>query len=64
MRQRADVRPLNETPDFKRAGGDTVCTTCRKCYYDHPQHRFTDTPDDPARTLFLHRLCDGTFVKL
>jgi len=64
MMERGDVHPMDDTPDFKRAGGDTVCPTCRKCYYDHPRHRYTDHPDDPSRTLFLRLLCNGTYVKL
>jgi len=50
-----------EPPDFVRAGGDVRCTGCRKPYKEHPlaeEHiGFDGYP-------YLHRLCDGTLVKL
>lgn len=44
-----------ECPDSVRAGGDVVCRSCGKAYYDHPQH---------GGFPFLNVLCDGTAVKL
>jgi hypothetical protein len=42
-------------PDFRRAGGGCICDACGKEYRQHPYN-------DPW--CFLHRLCDGTHVKL
>lgn len=44
-----------ECPDSVRAGGDVVCPSCGKVYYDHPQH---------GGFPFLNVLCDGKVVKL
>lgn len=41
--------------DGGRAGGDVVCKTCGKKYYDHP--RDVDYP-------FMTVMCDGRLVKL
>jgi hypothetical protein len=46
-----------------RASGDVVCEHCGRLYFDHPfalerwNLSFTGDP-------FLHRLCDGSLVKL
>jgi len=42
-------------PKYVRAGGGSVCDSCGKAYYDHPQH---------GEFPFLNTLCDGTVVKL
>jgi endogenous inhibitor of DNA gyrase (YacG/DUF329 family) len=41
--------------DRNRAGGDVVCDTCGRKFYDHPKD--ADYP-------FLKVLCDGSAVKL
>lgn len=41
--------------EYDRAAGDTVCETCGCVYYDHaPVVGYS----------WLHRLCNGKFVKL
>ncbi len=52
------VKPLADPVSFVRAAGECVCS-CGKTYYKHPM----------AGPLFeghrwLHRLCDGSLVKL
>lgn len=49
-----------EPVDFRRAGGDVVCETCGKEYRRHPFTAHRDWNDAP----FLHKLCDGSLVKL
>lgn len=45
-----------EPPEnWYRTGGDCICTTCNKVYYDHP-HLFP--------WIVLHVLCNGDCVKL
>lgn len=45
---------------YRRAGGDVVCGTCGKKYYDHPHSAHRDFSDAP----YLNVLCDGRLVKL
>jgi hypothetical protein len=53
----------DDRQDFVRASGDCVCEICGKDYYHHPE---ADEPQYLSYdgTPFLHRLCDGTLVKL
>jgi hypothetical protein len=44
-----------EEADWNRASGDVECSYCEKPYYDHAT--VTGFP-------WLHRTCDGRFVKL
>lgn len=39
-----------------RAAGNSVCATCGRLYYDHPQ---LEAPNE-----WLNRTCDGDLVKL
>jgi hypothetical protein len=62
-RQRTDV------PEFLRAAGDCICTICHQPYWKHEYDKRYPTP--PSMWLrinrpeyFLHKLCDGTLVKL
>lgn len=49
--------------DFTRASGDCICDACGEDYYSH-------SPAEERHNLsydgnpFLHRLCDGSLVKL
>lgn len=47
-------------PDFIRASGDVNCTSCGKPYRKHPHTDHVDWDGNP----WLHKLCDGTLVKL
>jgi len=49
-------------PNFLRANGDCICDGCSKPYRKHPLATEPECLgfDGP----FLHRLCDGTLVKL
>lgn len=47
---------------MRRASGDCVCDTCGKAYYRHPFAREHLSGIDGAP--YLHRLCDGSLVKL
>lgn len=47
-------RPVHE-PMFEQADGSTICSTCRRRFYDH-------APDDDYP--WLNKLCDGRKVKL
>ena len=52
----SDANRLREdNQDWFRSGGDCVCDTCGKLYYDHPP---------VIGALWLTRLCDDTLVKL
>lgn len=44
-----------EAADWQRASGDVACKLCKRPYYDHAI--VVGFP-------WLHRLCDGRFVKL
>lgn len=46
--------------DVGRAGGDCVCRTCSKKFYDHPMFRGILHKGEP----FLVELCGRTLVKL
>lgn len=61
--QRTDV------PEFIRAAGDCLCKICQQPYWKHEYDKRYPTP--PSMWLrinrpeyFLHKLCDGTLVKL
>lgn len=41
--------------DSRRASGECKCTACGKFYWQHPKL----WPE-----LFLHKICDGSYVKL
>jgi len=44
-----------EACDWQRASGDVDCKHCKRPYYDHATVQGFE---------WLHRLCDGRFVKL
>ena len=50
--------------DFIRAGGDTVCDRCGKEYRKHPLDPEHVANEGGYEYRYLHRLCDGTLVKL
>jgi hypothetical protein len=43
-----------------RASGDCICEDCGRTYYKHPFSGHMSWNNEP----YLHRLCDGTLVKL
>ncbi len=49
-----DLKRLDDGNWF-RAGGDCICQTCGKKYYDHPQ-LITQS--------WINKLCDESLVKL
>jgi hypothetical protein len=53
-RMRAEQK-TTPCPDFRRAGGGCICSICGKEYREHPHN-------DPW--FWLHKLCDGSHVKL
>jgi nucleoside 2-deoxyribosyltransferase len=54
--------PWNEVPEFTRAG-NCECPQCCRTYDLHPQHEYVDEYG-MRLPLYLHKLCDGTYVKL
>lgn len=44
-----------KSTEFIHASGQCICTSCGKDYFGHPKDKQYE---------FLHRLCDGTRVKL
>lgn len=60
----ATVDVIEEPLDFVRAAGECLCETCGKLYREHPMGGpFTETMGTDPRQ-WLHRLCDGSLVKL
>lgn len=61
MIERSEEEDLHR---MRRADGDVVCTACGKQYRRHPfarePHNLSGIDGEP----FLHRLCDGSLVKL
>lgn len=50
-----------QNPDwFRRASGDAVCGTCDQLFRKHPFSEHRSYNGDP----YLHKLCDGSLVKL
>lgn len=45
--------------NFHRASGDCICSVCDKAYWPHPLGGLIGWMGQ-----FLHRLCDGSLVKL
>lgn len=50
---------MNDEP-MRRASGDCICTLCNLPYRKHPM----GGPVGYFGEQFLHRLCDGSLVKL
>jgi hypothetical protein len=51
--------------EYHRASGHVICDSCRKTYREHPVEEFDGSTRDLADSpLVLHRLCDGSLVKL
>ncbi|AXQ69681.1 hypothetical protein HOU03_gp099 [Caulobacter phage CcrSC] len=51
----AEDRSAIDLGAWKRAGHETLCETCDRPYWKHPE---------VIGALWLHRLCDNTLVKL
>lgn len=52
-------REEKNCPEFLRASHLAICQTCGKEYWQHPPY----TWGDPTFLLYLHKLCDGSFIK-
>lgn len=50
-----------EVPEFVRADHDAVCCHCGKTFIKHPMKKFGEAG---IPYLYLHHICDGTWVKL
>ena len=46
-----------DCPPFERAPHRAICKTCGKEYWQHQQYSWGSFP------LYLHKLCDGSFIK-
>ena len=61
----SNARPIEP---IIRASGDCVCEVCGKLYRKHPYatepENLGNTGDGLGLQPYLHRLCDGTLVKL
>ncbi len=49
--------------NFYRAGGDVVCETCGKKYYDHPMYMPSAKATYNGQPI-LNEICNGDLVKL
>lgn len=56
----AETSGQDSPPEFRRASGSVICSSCGKEYRDHPNSEHRDWNDDP----FLNMLCNGDLVKL